>query len=234
MNTTMQHVSPTTAGPAFELKGHLLTLMVLQLLDSDNAKIATQLSEKMAQAPHFFQQAPVVIDLKAMRNNAVDLHYLVNLLRTHGLMPVAVQGGSATHNEVALQLNLGLLTHTTRRSRDLESPSPPATTKVITQPVRSGQQIVSLQGDLVIVSPVSPGAEILAQRHIHVYGALRGRALAGVNGDEQARIFCQCLDAEIVSIAGQYQINEDLPDDLRGKPAQIYLEGDKLQIQPLL
>jgi septum site-determining protein MinC len=215
--------------------------MVLQLLDSDNAKIAAQLSEKMAQAPHFFQQAPVVIDLKAMQDSAVDLYYLVNLLRTHGLMPVAVQGGSAAHNEIARQLNLGLLTHTpraTRRPRDLESPpppvTPPATTKVITQPVRSGQQIVSLQGDLVIVSPVSPGAEILAQRHIHVYGALRGRALAGVNGDEQARIFCQCLDAEIVSIAGQYQINEELPNDLRGKPAQIYLEGDKLQIQPLL
>jgi septum site-determining protein MinC len=103
----------------------------------------------------------------------------------------------------------------------------------VTHPIRSGQQIVEMQGDLIILSTVSPGAEILARRHIHVYGALRGRALAGVTGDVEARIFCQAMDAELVSIAGNYLVNEDLKAPLRGKPAQIYLNQGKLVVQAL-
>jgi septum site-determining protein MinC len=119
-----------------------------------------------------------------------------------------------------------------RNQQSYEIKRPPRD-KIVTQPVRSGQQVVSLEGDIVILSSVSPGAEVLAQRHIHVYGALRGRALAGVNGDVEARIFCQHLDAELISIAGHYQINESLHDDLRGKPAQIYLQEDVLKVESL-
>jgi septum site-determining protein MinC len=88
-------------------------------------------------------------------------------------------------------------------------------------------------GDLVAVAPISAGAELIADGHIHVYGALRGRALAGVGGDESARIFCQKLDAELVSIAGAYRVREDIDESLIGQPVQIYLQGEDLIIDPL-
>lgn len=226
-----------------ELKGSLLTLMVLRLLDSDKHKITIQLAEKIAQAPDFFNHAPIIIDLQTLseHNNDLDLPYLIHLVKTHGLMPVAVRGGNEHYHQVAVEHGLGLLPNVTTkplRTRADKTTSNTMTatgsvTKVVTQPIRSGQQVVALQGDLVILSTVSPGAEILAQRHIHVYGTLRGRALAGVNGDEEARIFCQSFDAELVSIAGHYQVNEQLDENMRGKPTQIYLEEGKLKIQTL-
>lgn len=111
----------------------------------------------------------------------------------------------------------------------LEAP----TNRVITQPVRSGQQIYAPGGDLIVLAPVSAGAEILADGNIHVYGRLRGRALAGVKGDEKARLFCQSLEAELVSIAGQYKISEDLQKDSWGKSVQISLNNGKLIVESL-
>jgi len=227
--------------PALEFKGNLLTLMVLHLLESDNDKIAEQLAKKISKAPGFFQDAPIVIDLHAIQDDEsdIDLSELVKLLRTYGLFPVAVRGGNPQQDETALNLNLGILTETksVRHRRYLEpetvATSSPSICKIVTQPIRSGQQVVSLQGDLVVLSTISHGAEILAHRHIHVYGALRGRALAGVNGDNEARIFCQQLDAELLSIAGRYLVNEDLPENLRSQSVQIYLEDDSLKIDPL-
>jgi len=227
--------------PILEFKGNLLTLMVLHLLESDNDKIAEQLAKKISKAPGFFQHAPVVIDLHAIQDDESDINLseLVKSLRTYGLIPVAVRGGNPQQDETALNLNLGILTETksVRQRRYLEpetvaNPSP-SICKIVTQPIRSGQQVVALQGDLVVLSTISHGAEILAHRHIHVYGALRGRALAGVNGDNEARIFCQQLDAELLSIAGRYLVNEDLPENLRSQSAQIYLENDSLKIDPL-
>ena len=231
--------------PAVEFKGSLFTLMVLHLLESNNDKIAEQLAEKISQAPGFFQHAPVVIDFYAIQDdnedrNDIDLPELVKLLRSYALIPVAVRGGNPQQHEKALGLDLGILTDTksVRPRRYLESETvaaepAPLSSKIVTQPIRSGQQVVALNGDLIVLSTVSHGAEILAHRHIHVYGHLRGRALAGVNGDGEARIFCQQLDAELLSIAGRYLVNEDLPENLRGKSAQIYLEDDSLEIVAL-
>lgn len=239
----MSSPAPTIYTPAFELKGSLLTLIVLRLLELDNDKITAQFAEKVAIAPNLFQQAPVVIDLYSVREGSIDLPYLIDLLRTHHLIPVAVRGGNETHNALAITMGLGILSEnkSAERARRPSEPEPvivpsapifsPA--KVITQPIRSGQQVVARPGDLIVLASVSHGAEILAQGHIHVYGALRGRALAGVNGNQEARIFCQSLDAELVSIAGNYQINEDLPEQVRGKPAQVYLEGEQLKIELL-
>src|SRR5690606_16388031 len=100
--------------------------------------------------------------------------------------------------------------------------------------VRSGRQIYAQGGDLVIVGPVSPGAELLADGSIHVYGALRGRALAGVSGDERARIFCQSLEAELISIAGLYRIAEDIDRAVLRKQVQIYLEEGRLRFAPVV
>ncbi len=238
--------------PVLEFKGSNFTLMVLHLFDTDTEKIAEQLAEKVSKSPQFFQNAPIVIDLQAVQddNNAIDLVEVVRLLRSQNLIPVAVRSGNPEQDEIALSLNLGLLMNTKTTQLKPAPPVPvsevkpeiktvtvsiPLETKIIEQPVRSGQQILALNGDLIVLGAVSQGAEILARRHIHVYGALRGRALAGVKGDNEARIFCQQLNPEIISIAGQYRVNEDLPDNLRGKATQIYLEeGTKLKIVPIV
>ncbi|MBK8973814.1 MAG: septum site-determining protein MinC [Hahellaceae bacterium] len=116
----------------------------------------------------------------------------------------------------------------TRSAAPAELPTPQ--NLVITQPVRSGQQIYARGGDLIVLAPVSAGAELLADGNIHVYAPLRGRALAGVRGLESARIFCQSLEAELVSIAGQYKISEDLTGPHWKRPTQITLNGEKLSL----
>jgi septum site-determining protein MinC len=226
----------TATNVAFELKANLITLVVLRLLDNDLEKIAEQLAKKADQAPQLFRNVPIVIDLKASPQNLppLELSNLVKLLRDYGLIPVGLRGGDAGQHEAATHLGLGLMPDVkpAKMARPALLPLP-LVTKVIKQPVRSGQQVTALEGDLVILSSVSSGAELLAHRHIHIYGALRGRALAGVNGDTDARIFCHHFDAELVAIAGQYQINEEFAEPSRGKPAHIYLKNDTLVIETL-
>jgi len=107
------------------------------------------------------------------------------------------------------------------------------TPKLVNKPIRSGQQVYARDTDLVVVGQIGAGAEIVADNNIHVYGPLRGRALCGVAGNSAARIFCQSLEAELVSVAGIYKVLEQIPDELRGKPAQIRSENDQLIIEPL-
>ena len=104
---------------------------------------------------------------------------------------------------------------------------------LVDRPVRSGQQIYARDTDLIIMGQVGAGAEVIADSNIHVYGPLRGRALCGVSGNARARIFCQSLEAELVSVAGNYRMLETIPEDLRGRPAQIWLDDDRLNIEPL-
>ena len=106
-------------------------------------------------------------------------------------------------------------------------------TKIITTPIRSGQQVYAAGGDLIVAASVSAGAELLADGNIHVYGALRGRALAGVKGNEKARIFCQSMEAELVSISGNFKSEENPSIEYRNKPVMIYLEDKILKVKPL-
>ena len=109
----------------------------------------------------------------------------------------------------------------------------PVAPRLVTRPVRSGQQLYARATDLIIMAHVGPGAEIVADNNIHVYGPLRGRALCGVTGNTESRIFCQSLEAELVSVAGNYKLLEEIPEDLRGKPAQIWFHEGRLNIDPL-
>jgi len=104
---------------------------------------------------------------------------------------------------------------------------------VVSQPVRSGQVVYAQNADLVVLAPVNPGAQVIADGHVHIYAPLRGRAVAGMQGLLGARIFCQRLEAELVAISGAYVMAEDIPRDRLGKPAQIYLEGGECRIAPL-
>jgi septum site-determining protein MinC len=114
-----------------------------------------------------------------------------------------------------------------------QAPSSSVTGLVHDKPVRSGQQIYARGRDLILTKLVANGAEVIADGSIHIYGALRGRALAGAQGDASARIYCHEFHAELVSIAGQYRVFETMPDELRGQRVQAWLDGDKLVVQKL-
>jgi septum site-determining protein MinC len=119
-------------------------------------------------------------------------------------------------------------------SRETEPSDSVVRAKAVHRPVRSGQQIYAKNRDLVVLAAVNAGAEVVADGDIHIYGPLRGRALAGAQGDRQARIFCQSMAAELIAIAGHYQVlDESVPQEVRGRAVQIYLEGEKLRIELL-
>lgn len=229
--------------PAFQLKGSMLTLTTLELLDTNLERVEKQLAEKAAQAPDFFQNAPLILALDKRNDPEAlpDLQELLAICRKHGLRTLAIRSELEADIETAQALDLPMLPQSLARERPLARDSKPEKTepvlqpaRVITTPVRSGQQIYAKDGDLIVTAAVSAGAELLADGHIHVYGPLRGRALAGINGNRQARIFCQQLGAELVSIAGQYKIAEDLRRiPAWGQATQIHLEDEHMCIQPL-
>lgn len=224
---------------AFILKGRLFTFTVLNILVTEVELVDLQLRDIVQKAPRLFDYTPVVLDCTQVDCEAIDLQSLIECIKAHGLIPVAVQSGSALFETLARCHGLAVLnassTHDkTIANKSIETDSSMTETiktKLLTTPVRSGQQVVSKGGDLVITAAVSHGAELLADGNIHVYGALRGRALAGIAGDKQARIFCQSLDAELVSIAGYYRLSDAI-EPMAG-PCQIFIQDDRIQIEPL-
>lgn len=231
-----------TGTQACELKGSRFTLSVLNLLDTDLAAIDAKLAALVAQAPGFLERAPVVLDAAriAEQGAALDLDSLVAVLRKHTLVPVALRGGDAALQERAMAAGLALMPETAAPvadSRTTEQVRPAAAPgggpRIVNRPVRSGQQVYAEGGDLIVLGAVSAGAEIIADGSIHVYGALRGRAIAGARGDEAAHIFCQSLEAELISIAGCYRVFETEPDETRGRPVHASLSGERLLIEML-
>lgn len=243
----MNQVEPLENRSVFELKGSMLALTILELTANDPDRLNVQLAEKVEQAPQFFQDAPIILALDKYPEGAqpLDLASLLSICRQHGLRALAVRTESPEHIAAANLLDIAVLAPSNARERPLaitpaaaqvvepvEPELMPA--KIITQPVRSGQQIYAKNSDLIVLAAVSAGAELLADGNIHVYGPLRGRALAGINGNLDARIFCQQLGAELLSIAGQYKVAEDLRrDPLWGKATQTCLNEEQLQISAL-
>lgn len=225
---------------AFRLKGRLYTFTVLQLLSNNRMQFAQQLDEMILKAPRFFDKTPLVLDCSAIHDLELDLQGFCQSMREHSLVPVAIQGANPLLETLAQCQGLAVMHASSAQDKILiedtiEDQAVAHTelgkNKLQTVPVRSGQQLVSKGGDLIIAASVSPGAELLADGNIHVYGALRGRALAGISGDTQARIFCQSLDAELVAIAGFYRLSDAIePSD---KPCQIYLHDEHICIEPL-
>lgn len=225
---------------AFKLKGRLYTFTVLQLLHPDQALFDHYLDEVITRAPKLFDNTPVVLDFTAIQDSEVDLQAICQALRLRSVLPVAIQGGNALLNSIGQCMGLAVLHASSTHDKPLlddagndmaASVLEPIKSKLLTTQVRSGQQVVSKGGDLVIAASVSHGAELLADGNIHVYGALRGRALAGMSGDRQARIFCQSLEAELVSIAGFYRLSDAI--ELQNGPCQIYLQDEHIHIEPL-
>lgn len=119
------------------------------------------------------------------------------------------------------------------KAASAKAPPPGGPGLVQSTPVRSGQQVYADNRDLTVLSTVGAGAEVIADGSVHIYGALRGRALAGAQGFEQARIFCRAFHAELVAVAGHYKVLEDIPKELHGKAVQVWLDGDQLKIAAL-
>ncbi len=243
----------------FRLKGSAFTLSILQLESTSIEEIKKQLREKINLAPQFFRYAPVVIDISKIEDTQSELDFtaLRILLNEQNLIPVGVRGAQPELHDTIHRAQFAVMQDTDqmpKRTRAPETentflagkatpitPTPvqttvdgePATALLINEPIRSGQQIYAQGGDLIITSTISPGSELLADGNIHVYGTLKGRALAGVNGNREARIFCNRLEAELVSIAGQYKIFEEVYTQNDSRVKQLYLEGDQLIISSL-
>ena len=226
-----------TKTQAFKLKGRLYTFTVLQVLNIDQDLFKQQCAETVLKAPKLFERTPVVFDLSSVNHLEFDLQILCQIAREFGMIPVAIQGGTPIQDTLAQCQGLAILNASTSQDKAIfepaleVAPSGPIKSKLVTTPVRSGQQVVAKHGDLIVNSAVSHGAELLSDGNIHVYGALRGRALAGISGDVEARIFCQSLDAELVSIAGFYRLSDAI-EPVNG-PCQIYLVNEHIVIEPI-
>ena len=235
---------------AIELKSGSITLPILKVHTADIADIDQQLQQKLGKAPEFFRNAPIIIDLGELpdeQRQTLDFAALLKTLQALALAPVGMRGGTADQQKLAQAEKIAVLADVrTESSPDAASDKKPApkrtippprpitaTTKVIDQPVRSGQRIYASGGDLIVLAQVSPGAEIMADGNIHVYGPLKGRALAGVQGNLEARIYCSDLQAQLIAIGGNYRTNEGEDDSLKGKLVQVYLQDDALVVDLL-
>jgi septum site-determining protein MinC len=235
------------APATFEIKSANLPLVALLLKSADLQLLEQELRGRFGDLPDFFDNDPLVIDLAPLGAAEVDFDALVKLLKPYKVVPVAVKGGSEGQMAAALRAGLAAanearsasaptpaLPQREREPEKARQPAPPTSALVIDKPLRSGQQVYARGRDLVVMSMVNPGAEVVADGNIHVYAPLRGKAIAGARGDAKARILTLCLEAELVSIAGVYRTSEvPLPDTLRGKPAQIRLDADRLVMEPL-
>ena len=237
------------------VQGAVFTVMVVRAGMLRDPGFEAELAEQVQRSPRFFLNAPVVLDLKEAAEFASETEFAEarEILRRHTLTLIGIQNAAPNQADAAAAAGLaGFAPNSTQPSRPRPAEAAPgagqpgagqappghasssptaAKSRLITQPVRSGTQIYARGADLVVTAPVSPGAEIMADGNIHVYAALRGRALAGAGGDAEARIFCSRLEAELVSIAGNYLVSDQIPPEYRGLPVQIALVDDRLTIE---
>lgn len=246
---------------AGELKIGQVGIANLRIRTLDPERLGREMRERVERAPKLFRRAAVVVDFGGLsRCPDVDTaRALIEQLRDAGVLPVALAYGTSDIEALSEQLGLPLLAkfraQYERAATAVAAPAeptpapPPAAAQpqpaaparppraddaigmLHAQPVRSGQQIYAQGRDLVLTAQVGAGAEVIADGSIHLYAPLRGRALAGAQGDTRARIFCREFHGELVAIAGHYKVFEELPATLRGRPVQIWLEDDKLMIE---
>lgn len=237
------------AAEPVKLRGRFLTAVVLPVCGVADDAFYAALDALLQQSPGFFADAPLVVDVH--RADGLDAQEgfaeLLRQLRLRRLSPIGIQNATETQSLEALKAGLT----TVRGGRDTplerrpprdpaasagsgppQAAQPAPAAMLVTEPVRSGQRIVA-EGDLVVVASVGSGAELVAHGNIHVYGRLRGRALAGVSGDRAARIFCQSLEAELIAIAGLYKTSDGLGAAVAKQRVQAFLRDDALCIEAL-
>jgi septum site-determining protein MinC len=240
------------APATFEIKSANLPLVSLLLKSADLAALSAELKARFGDIPDFFDNDPLVLDLSPLHGQdeaGIDFAGLLVLLRSYRVMPVAVKGGSEAQMKAAWDAGLAeaadVKTWMPDQVRHDKAPPPPApvmeplaqSALVVDKPLRSGQQVYARGRDLVVLSMVNPGAEVIADGHIHVYAPLRGKAIAGARGNTEARIISLCMEPQLISIAGVYRTSEiPLPADVLSKPTQVRLVGGaegKLVMDPI-
>ena len=253
----------TDYAQAGELKFGQVGIANLRVRTLDVAQLTAEMRDRVQRAPSLFSRAAVILDFGGLSKTPshAEAQALVDGLRDAGVLPVAVAYGTKEIESLSQQLGLPLLakfraqyeradtapsaavppqpqpepTHAAKPPQPAPAAAAPNTSPglIQTTPVRSGQQVYAEQRDLTVLTTVGAGAEVLADGSIHIYGALRGRALAGAQGNVEARIFCREFHAELVSVAGQYKVLEDIPADLRGKAVQVWLDHGQLKLAAL-
>ncbi|MCA7989475.1 septum site-determining protein MinC [Burkholderia cepacia] len=250
--------------PFFELRSGSVDTLLFTVKTTDLDALRTELVKRFEATPEFFADDVVAIDVRRLADGErvalADIRQMLNDVRMRpvGVVALATQGWAGEAGLPLLEARDRRVPAAKPAEGAEASPvaeavvaaaaavapeqasepvpvsnQPGGQTLVIHRPLRSGQQIYA-KGDLVVLAPVSHGAEIIAEGNIHIYAPLRGRALAGVHGNHDARIFCTCLEPELISIAGIYRTTENpLPADVLGKAVQIRLEEEKLMIEPL-
>ena len=247
--------SEDPSNPSYEIKSADLSLLTLLLKTGDIPAVLRALKQQTSEIPGFFDHDPVIIDVSGLSladEAIIDLISLISGLREHALVPLAIKGAPAAL--LHLDKGVGLVDASDARIRrsvlpvDVQSPQAPPAENIsptpppfgalrIDKPLRSGQQIYAKGRDLIVMGNVNAGAEVISDGHIHVYGTLRGKAIAGARGNGDAQIFAQVMEPELISIAGVYRTSENpLPKDVLGKNAQVSLQsgldGDKLLFTP--
>ena len=240
---------------AGELKIGQVGIANLRIRTLDVDQLIREMRERVERAPKLFGRAAVIVDFGGLTRlpDADTARALIDGLRGAGVLPVALAYGTRDTEILSEQLGLPLLAKFRAQyepvaqsapaaARETPEPTPakapaPAAKAVETKPglvqktpVRSGQQLYAENRDLTVLSTVGAGAEVISDGSIHIYGALRGRALAGARGNADARIFCREFHAELVAVAGHYKVMEEVPKELRGKAVQIWLDQDQLKI----
>jgi septum site-determining protein MinC len=235
------------------LRGANFNLLVLRLLDPRPEAVVPAIGDQFRRAPGFLRFAPVVLGLGdlAMPANEVDFAGLIDGLRELQIVPIGTTGGTPELRNAAMAF--GLPPIRSSGGKEVEEPLPAAApaeplapppapppapgtarpTMIIDQPVRAGQRIWAQGGDLVVTSTVNAGGEVIADGNIHVYGALRGRAIAGGGNNADARVFAQNFDPELISIAGYYAVRDGLAGAPIGKAVQVRLTGERMRFDPI-
>jgi septum site-determining protein MinC len=229
---------------ALEIRFGPLDLAQVRIRTTDPGAIVDELTGRVATAPRFFERTAVCLDLSMLRTepDAAEMRAVVEAVRRAGMLPVGLVQGGAGVEALARALDMPVLAQfrsPTRPPPVVQAPPPPLAAVpepepqrpalMHHQPVRSGQRVTARHRDLIVVASVGAGAEVMADGSVHVYGALRGRAMGGTHGDTTARVFCQAFYAELVSIAGIFRVFESLPLELAGHPVQAWLEGETLR-----
>lgn len=238
------------ADASIEFKGTSFTLSVLHLKTSNLADVRADLLEKIAQAPDFFHLVPIMVDIGKL-DSAIDYQAVKTLVEEHQFTFIGFTGSiskeqrklirelgfsfvSTTKAMTSTKSNsAGKVLDTESKQAEIELERQMYSDRVHRGQIRSGQQVYAKGQNLVVIGSVSAGAEIIADGNIHVYGSLRGRAIAGAKGHHQAQIYCQNLEAELVSINGNYWLSESMEPHW-GTPVYIQLNGTELTSSKLI
>ncbi len=217
-----------------------------------------ELDDWNKRSPGFFRGRPVVLDVSALGLDKEGLANLISHLSERDVRLMGVEGTKSAYLGLGMpplisggrQADVTEIAEIPARTDSPAAqaspaeasapqprfvPPPPGPTSLLVEmPVRSGQSVIFPEGDVTVIGSVASGAEVIAGGSIHVYGALRGRAIAGSSGNAKARIFCGKLEPELVAIDGLYRMAEDIESEFRGRPVQTWLEGDAIRMTTLV